>query len=322
MAKKTAHQIDAEAAGWAARIDRGPLEPDEARQFDAWLGDDGRCPGAFGRVRALALASERARALGPDFDPAVFRPAPLMERRTALRLGGAIAASALIAVTGAWQVLRNRSRFSTGKGETKVVALKDGSVVTLNTASEIQVNYSDALRSVELIRGEALFDVAKIKARPFVVAAGDTSVRVVGTSFTVRHLDAAPVQVLVREGIVEVSKPAAGITPVRITANNMAVAAPDGGAAISASVIPVAQLHRQLAWQSGQIAFEGETLAQAVEEFSRYSDTRIVIDDPGLAKEEIAGLFKATDPIGFAQTIAISLNAHASIGEGEVRLTR
>jgi transmembrane sensor len=81
-------------------------------------------------------------------------------------------------------------------------------------------------------------------------------------------------------------------------------------------------VHRQLAWQNGQIAFEGETLAQAVQEFARYSDTRIVIDDPVLAKEEIAGLFNATDPVGFAQTIAISLNAHASIGEGEVRLTR
>ena len=77
-----------------------------------------------------------------------------------------------------------------------------------------------------------------------------------------------------------------------------------------------------MAWQNGQIAFEGETLAQAAAEFARYSDTRIVIDDPALAKEEIAGLFKATDPVGFAQTIAISLNAHARIGEGEVRLTR
>jgi len=321
MVKKTAHQIDAEAAGWAARIDRGPLEPGEERVFDAWLRGDVRCTGAFGRMRALALATERARALGPDFDPTAFRPAPLMERRTALRLGGAIAASALIAMTGAWQVLRNRSRFSTGKGETKVVALKDGSVVTLNTASEIQVNYSDATRAVELIHGEALFDVAKNKARPFVVAAGDTSVRVVGTSFTVRHLDATPVQVLVREGIVEVFKPLADTAPVRITANDMAVAPADGDV-IAASAVPAAQVHRQLAWQNGQLAFEGETLSQAVQEFSRYSDTRIMIDDPALAKEEIAGLFKATDPIGFAQKIAVSLNAHATIGEGEVRLTR
>jgi len=322
MAKKTAHLIDAEAAGWAARIDRGPLAPAEEALFQAWLEADTRCAGAYARMRALALTSERARALGPDFDPAAFGAAPFMARRTMLKLGGALAASALIAVTGTWEVLRHRGRFSTGKGETKVVALKDGSVVTLNTASEIQVDYSDGLRSVELIRGEALFDVAKNKARPFVVAAGDTNVRVVGTSFTVRHLEAAPVQVLVREGIVDVFKPAVSAAPVRISANDMAVAMDGGNAPISAAAVPAAQVHRQMAWQSGQLAFEGETLSQAAQEFSRYSDTRIVIEDPALAKEEIAGLFKATDPIGFAQTIAISLNAHARIGEGEVTLTR
>ena len=99
MTKKTAHQIDAEAAGWAARIDRGPLEPGAERAFQAWLQEDARCAGAFARVRALALSTERARALGPDFDPSAFGPAPFLARRTALKLAGAIAASALIAVT-------------------------------------------------------------------------------------------------------------------------------------------------------------------------------------------------------------------------------
>jgi transmembrane sensor len=102
----------------------------------------------------------------------------------------------------------------------------------------------------------------------------------------------------------------------------MAVAQMDNAAAIDAMPVPAAQLHRQMAWQKGQLAFEGETLAQAAAEFARYSDTRIVIDDPALAKKEIAGLFKATDPVGFARAIAISLNVRARIGEGEVRLTR
>jgi transmembrane sensor len=321
MSAKTASEIDAEAADWTARIDRGPLAPAEDQAFDAWLNGDVRAAGAYGRMRALALTTERARALGPDFNPGNFVPAEPRTRRYALQMGGAIAATALIGLAGAWQFLGRRGHFSTGKGETKVIALKDGSVVTLNTASEIAVSYTDSQRSVELIRGEALFDVAKNKARPFVVAAGDTNVRVVGTSFTVRHLETAPVQVLVREGIVEVFKPAAGLAPVRITANDMAEA---GGVAgeIAVRAMPEPQVHRQMAWQSGQIAFEGETLSQAAAEFSRYSDTRIVVVDPGLAREEIAGLFKATDPVGFAKTIAISLNARADVGEGEVRLTR
>jgi transmembrane sensor len=325
ISQKSAQQIDAEAAQWAARMDHGPLEPDQEKQFLAWLGEDRRCMGAYGRMRAIALTTERARALGPDFDPEAFEPpAPLLAlpRRRMLQLGGAIAATALIGVAGTWEVLRHRGRFATGKGETKVVALKDGSVVTLNTASEIQVNYTETMRSVELVQGEALFDVAKNKTRPFVVSAGDTNVRAVGTSFTVRRLDAAPVQVLVREGVVEVSKPAIDAAPVRVSANSMAVAQEDSDGIVAAKPIPPAQLHRQLAWQTGQIAFEGETLAQAAAEFARYSDTKIVIEDQALAREEIAGLFKATDPVGFAQTIALSLNAHVRIREGEVRLAR
>ena len=320
MPRKTAHQIDAEAADWAARIDRGPLPSDQELAFQGWLRQDVRCMGAYGRMRALALSTERARALGPDFDPAAFAPVAARSRRGLLQAGGAIAATALVGLGAGWQVLRHRGRFSTRKGETKIVALKDGSVVTLNTASEILVQYSDDLRAVELTQGEALFNVAKNKARPFVVRAGDTSVRAVGTSFTVRRIDDAPVQILVREGIVEVSKSVPGAKPLRLSANTLAVAADN--ADIAARPVPTAQLHRAMAWQEGQIAFEGETLAQAAAEFSRYSDTLIVIDDPVLAKEEIAGLFKATDPVGFAQTIAISLNAHAQIAEGEVRLTR
>ena len=326
MTEKTADQIDTEAADWAARADRGVLSPGEERQFQDWLAADVRHPGAYARIRALALYAERAQALGADFDPGSFVPAPILSRapsrRRALRIGGAIAATTLIGAGGAWQMLRLRGRVSTGKGETKVIALEDGSVVTLNTDSEILVRYSDTLRAVELLHGEALFDVAKHKSRPFVVTAGHTNVRAVGTSFTVSRMDATPVQVLVREGIVEISAPATGAPPLRISANTLAEVAQDRQGAINANPMPVAQVHRQMAWQDGHLAFEGETLAQADAKFARYSDTRIVIDDPALAREEIAGLFKATDPVGFAHTIAISLNARARIREGEVHLTR
>src|SRR5712675_1792348 len=146
MVARTAQLIDAEAAEWAARMDRGPLEPEQERQFQAWLNGDVRCMGAYGRMRAIALTSERARALGAEFDPATFMPASALPRRRMLQLGGAIAATLLVAAGGAWEMLHLRGRFVTGKGETKVVALKDGSVVTLNTDSAMQVNYSDAMR--------------------------------------------------------------------------------------------------------------------------------------------------------------------------------
>jgi len=322
---KTANEIDGEAAQWVARIDRGQLSPSDDDAFRRWIEGDVRGLGAFGRMRAISLASEKARALGPDFGLAANKPpvsTPAPSRRQLLMRGSAVAASLLVASATGVGLLLPRHRYVTAKGETRVVALRDGSVVTLNTGSEIVVEFTDATRTVRLIRGEALFDVSKNVLRPFVVGAGDTRVQVVGTSFTVRNMEALPVQVLVREGIVEVSDPMiSGDHVVRITANTRAVALPNHSAISATPVVP-AELHRELAWKDGLLSFEGQTLGSAAAEFDRYSDTRIVIADPVLAQEEIAGLFKANDPVGFAQTVATSLSARVTITENEVRLTR
>src|SRR3954468_6330406 len=91
MLKKTANELDAEAADWAAWADRG-LTSEEDRQLGARLVEDVRASGAYGRMRALSLSTERARALGADFDPEAFAPAQSWSRRHSLQLGGAIAA--------------------------------------------------------------------------------------------------------------------------------------------------------------------------------------------------------------------------------------
>jgi transmembrane sensor len=268
----------------------------------------------------FALITERSRALGANLDAAESNS--LRSRRRLLQVGGAIAATAVIGGWNGIQFLRHAKEFQTTKGELKVIPLADGSVVTLNTDSAIAVNYTDRQRSVRLYRGEALFDVAKSQSRPFTVAADDTQITVVGTSFTVRQLESTPVQVLVREGIVEVSKPSkAGMPPIRISANNLAVAA-QHEVRIAARPIAPSELHRALAWETGMIAFEGESLAQATAEFARYSDVKIVIEDQQLAREPIVGLFRASDPVDFAEKIAISLDAKAKVEEGQVRIMR
>jgi transmembrane sensor len=323
MAKETAREIDAAAAAWAARADRG-LSEAEARALDSWLAGDSRRLGAYAKARAVALHSERARALGSGFNPADFEDvgtgdARGLPRRRLLLGAGAVAAGLAGSIGLALQL--RRGRYATRRGEVRVFPLEDGSVVTLNTASRVSVDYSPERRSIQLIEGEALFDVAKDRARPFVVAAGDAEVRAVGTSFTVSRLPDTPVRVLVREGVVEVRR--------RNTAAAAAVILPantrlgSGAAASEAPVaVPATEVSRELAWREGRIAFEGETLAEAAAEFARYSDTRIVIDDPAIAREEITGLFQANDPVGFARAVAVSLDLNAVVGAGEVRLTR
>lgn len=327
MKQETAHDIDQQAADWAAKVDRG-LSAKEQSDLDAWLADDVRRIGAYGRMRAIALQAERVAALGPVHSPSdfVWTPSPRFSRRNVLVAGGTIAASlAGISLTG-WMWLM-RGRFFTRKGELRQLVLKDGSVVTLNTDSDVMVNLSKHRREVRLTSGEAMFEVAGDKTRPFVVIAGSTEARVVGTSFVVRALPGKAVQILVREGIVDVLRVDQPAYPShRLTANMRAVSAAQAPSGFSALVavtsMPEDGMQRALAWRDGRVAFEGETLEQAAVEFARYSDTKIVVDDPGLAKEEIAGLYQTNDPVGFARIAAASLRAEVKITDGEVHIRK
>jgi transmembrane sensor len=327
MQRKTAHEIDQEAAEWAARVDRG-LSSDEQSDLDAWLAGDVRRVGAYGRMRAIALRTERAAALGSAYRPADFAPrrSTRPSRRKLLLAGGAMAAGMAGAAVLGWTWYAS-GRFQTRKGQMRQVALADGSVVTLNTASLVSVDFSGRRREVRLLTGEALFDVAHDKARPFVVVAGMTEARAVGTSFSVLHLPGKAVQVLVREGVVEVTRtdePTAA--PMRVNVNMCAISSaetPRGAAtALSVAAVPEEGVSRALAWRDGRIAFEGETLAAAAAEFARYSDIRIVVEDPALAREEIAGLYETDDPVGFARAVAASLRAQAEVSDGAVRISR
>lgn len=328
MPRETSEEIELAAALWVARIDRAQLSAVESEQFEQWQAADIRRLGAFMRLRAVALHSERARALGSDFDPESFGsehfvhdqdiPQRPLGRRQLLWLGGAAVAASAAGVFGVSLLMRG-AIYDTRLGEVRVVTLEDGSVITLNTSSKIEVQFRDDRRVVTLEDGEALFDVAKDRARPFIVMAGATVVRAVGTSFTVKRLAAAPVEVLVREGVVEVTASAA--RPTRLTANMRMVTGEEGGLQRPVS-IATDEIRRETAWKEGRIAFEGERLDSAARAFERYSDTRIVIDDPTIASEEITGLFAANDPVSFARAAAASLDLKATPGPNEVRLSR
>ena len=97
MARKTALDVDAEAAVWATRVDRGPLTAEEDGEFQRWLAGDVRRLGAYGRARAVFQATERFQALSPLFDPALFGAEPsTASRRSVLQAGSAIAAAAVV----------------------------------------------------------------------------------------------------------------------------------------------------------------------------------------------------------------------------------
>ena len=317
----TSEDVDRQAAEWVVRKDLGNLSPEDEFAFDAWLAGDPRALGAYCRVEAALFRLERA---GGVARPNLKSPRPKENFRFTRRgvvLAGSAAAGIVAGVFGVplWNRQQGK-RLSSRVGEVRQVPLDDGSIVTLNTNSEIAVKYTEDLRQISLLRGEALFDVAENKKRPFIVLAGGTQVRAVGTSFSVSILPQQPIKVLVREGVVEL-KQASNVTrvsPVRVSANMRALSSRSDR--IIAASLSQEHVKRDLAWQYGQIAFDNETLSDAANEFARYNVVHIVVD-PAIGSRTITGLFAASDPIGFARLAAAALGLHLEVNDGEVRLS-
>lgn len=226
-----------------------------------------------------------------------------------------------------WMIWRQgQGRYASGIGEVRRIALEDGSTLLLNTASEVTVRFTKRQRDIRLVRGEALFEVAHDKSRPFIVQANDTAVRAVGTAFAVR-LEAAQVDVTVTEGVVEVAdaKAVAGLGAAtssasppgvkRVAAHERLVIA--RARAPDVKPIAPADAERQLAWREGLVSFDGESLQTAVAEINRHNRRQIVVDDPALAAMPIVGVFRATDLDGFSAAAAAALKARA-IRDGDL----
>jgi len=314
------------AARWAVRADAGALGPDEQRELETWLAADSRHRGAYVRARAQWVDLDRLAALqGPAGGTDGRFPAAGLSRRQLLAAG--IAAIGFLGGGLSWLIVREgQEHYTSGIGEVRRIALEDGSTLLLNTASEVTVRLTKQQRGIRLVRGEALFEVAHDKSRPFIVQANDTAVRAVGTAFAVR-LDAAQVDVTVTEGVVEVVdlKTMSGLgpatTPVsrfevkRVAAHEHAVIA--RSRAPEVEPIAPAKADRQLAWREGMVSFDGETLQTAVAEINRHNRRQIVVDDPALAAMPIVGVFRATDLEGFSAAAAAALKARA-IPDGDV----
>jgi len=105
--------------------------------------------------------------------------------------------------------------------------------------------------------------------------------------------------------------------PVRAGANIRAIVQP--GAPIVTVAMPEEKLARDLAWQRGDIALDNQTLADAADEFARYSEVRIIVD-PGVSNKTVTGLFASNDPVGFARATASVLKLQMEVKGSEVRI--
>jgi transmembrane sensor len=226
------------------------------------------------------------------------QPRNLQRRVSRTTLAFAIAATLLAAIGAAWFVLMSPQTFETRFGEQRFVHLEDGSGVTLNTASKIEVRLTAGHRVIRLTKGEALFDVTHDPARPFDVYTGNTILRVLGTRFDV-DVRPARTTVTVLEGVVSLSQ---GIDEAQPQGNAKVLRAADRVVIDSAGPGTAEQgvrLDEATAWTQQKLVFKGRPLGEVAEEFNRYNREHIVIESPALRSRAITGVFKANDPGSF-----------------------
>lgn len=335
---KTQTQIDNEAAVWTWRLDCGLTEA-ERGELEAWLRQDARHRRAFDELGRTWSALEHLRERAPpqhgetgDRAAAVRRPVPRH------RYWASAAAAVLVLALGA-ALYRARpagpALFATAVGQQRRVTLADGSQITLNTNTLLTVSLTPARRLIELRRGEAHFEVTHEAARPFLVHAGDTLIRDLGTQFEVRMHPDHDVDVLVNEGRVEVEGAGAAAASAVGRAGSGGEGAPAGwvrsltageqlrvaGPHLQLMTVSPQQVDDELAWREGALVFAGEPLSQAIPEVERYTRARIVLSGPAVGSLRVSGRFRTNDVAGFFQALQEALPVRVTRTPGLVTIT-
>ena len=315
--------IEAEASAWIVQLDGGHPSAEDLSALEEWMA---RSP--VHRQELLRLSS-----LWDDMNvlKSMAAPALVPVRRSRLcafqdflqpRQQAFAAALALLAVVAAigWHRAPDSAaplhahylEYATDVGSHRVVALEDGSRLSLDTDSRVEVDFTARSRRVRLIQGQALFEVSKNPNKPFLVYAGSGLVRAVGTAFSVHIKDADDIDVVVSEGIVDLSTTEAGhlrnmgaVDPpasmlARIRAGQRARF---GHTVDSVQSLPPQEIDRQLAWRDGMLRFDGQPLSEVVAEINRYTHQRIVIRDPAIGDLRVGGVFKSNETEGIYEAL-------------------
>lgn len=329
-------EVEEEAAAWVWRLDDDNLSPEVRSELEQWLRRDPRHRRAFEELGGVWQALDELAEAKRDEKLATFvaeerrlqaRPGLKRRRRPLQWIGMGLAASLVLAMGALfWYQQEHESQtLSTAVGQHRSATLADGSIIDINTNSIVETRFTRNERSVYLHKGEALFTVAKNADRPFVVIAGDTRVRAVGTAFNVRMHDSGCVEVIVTEGKVEVFRggdlalvsaeaAAASQTPAPLASALTAGQRLQPDVSSSVDTLPEAAVTNVLAWREGAIVFDGVPLAQAIEELNRYTDTRLVISDPDIQDMRVGGRFRTGDVEGFVAALTRAFPVTAERG--------
>ncbi|MEJ1961320.1 MAG: FecR domain-containing protein [Gammaproteobacteria bacterium] len=285
-------------------------------------------------INVVPFDSRAARIeISPPAPPGAFDSLPRKRGLIATRIV-AMAAVLMLVLIGAW-FFSERNTYRTSIGEQRSITLPDGSIVELNARSKVRVQFREDERGIELLSGQALFRVAKDKTRPFVVRSDHAQVRAVGTQFDVYRKSGGTLVTVLEGRVAVVSGPAAsrqadetakewntrqhttrdaqktvqradgssdtperGVSSAGTGFSEMLLAA---GEQMTVTATRAQRSERPniaaaTAWTQHQLIFDGTPLDEVIEEFSRYTSRRLIIDSDDLANLRISGQYTSTNP--------------------------
>ena len=321
-----AEDVKETAAYWIVRLSSPDCTPEDRCAFEAWRRAAPEHEDAYNRQQRGAAFVDRnvSHPLLQDLAEAVrTETAPQWNRRRLARWGSVAASFALLIAVSVFTVNTFMSpadrsvvaaieAYETAIGERSTIVLADGTSLTLNTNSKVEVDFKAVQRDVRLLRGQALFEVAKDVDRPFVVEAGGRRVVALGTAFDIRLDDAVGVQVTLIEGSVSVDETAApapgadGALSGPARADKIVLKAGERFVAMAQAPAKVTQadIEEITSWRNGRLVFRKKPLPQVIAEMNRYSAQQLVLsDDERLKAMTVSGVFDTGRTSGFVYAL-------------------
>lgn len=305
-----ASAMDDEAVAWFTRL-RGSEARQIRPEFEQWLAADPAHRQAYGRIADLfgdAGLLKRSRRYGHG------RAEPCGYDQALRRWGWELALAAAIALALVMGIPRlaapeplnaaQASDLASQGGEIRMVRLDDGSTVTLDARSRVEVILGNRERRLQLVAGRVRFAVAR-DPRPFIVEAGSGRIVSHDATFDVGFEPGAGVGVVLVRGSAQVvprMQLATWQVPLHALRAGQSTYYRADGSAWQRPPGQIAVDRRD--WPSGWAEYRSVTLGTLVADANRYAGERVVIDDPQVGSLAVSGRFRLTDPAGLAARLA------------------
>jgi transmembrane sensor len=314
----TAMTVEDIAADWSAlRRMSENWSPERQAELDAWLTQSLAHRIAYLRIEATWRRTDRLAALRQPMQETADHG---VDRKTLwLRTAAAIGFVILVGVVAGNYFVRPYGQLiETPKGGQERLTLSDGSRVELNTDTAIRINFDNRTRAIELVRGEAFFQIRHNTARSFVVTAAGHRIVDLGTQFLVR-MGPESLRVALLEGRARLESARSRQHAVVLSPGDIAVATED---ITRVSKTSERELSENLAWRRGVIIFRNERLDEAAVEFNRYGGPQLIVADADAAKLRVNGTFLTTGGEDFATVAREIFGLHVEHRNESIVLSR